>query len=202
MTTEDVKNAIRNVPDFPIKGIQFKDITTALAKPKCLKWMRDEMVRRYSNLGITQVVGIESRGFILAPAVAIELGAGFVPIRKPGKLPAETVEVSYSKEYGVDIIQMHKDALKEDDVVLIHDDILATGGSMVAAYEALLKTGKPHQVHIASVIGTPEGVEMLQKSVSDDVTLWCAAIDPGMNEHKYIVPGFGDCGDLCFGEKL
>ena len=141
MTTEDVKNAIRNVSDFPIKGIQFKDITTALAKPKCLKWMRDEMVRRYSNLGITQVVGIESRGFILAPAVAIELGAGFVPIRKPGKLPAETVEVSYSKEYGVDIIQMHKDALKEDDVVLIHDDILATGGSMAAAVELVKKSG-------------------------------------------------------------
>ena len=86
--------------------------------------------------------------------------------------------------------------------LIIVDPMLATGGSMVAAYEALLKTGKPHQVHIASVIGTPEGVEMLQKSVSDDVTLWCAAIDPGMNEHKYIVPGFGDCGDLCFGEKL
>ena len=82
------------------------------------------------------------------------------------------------------------------------DPMLATGGSMVAAYEALLKTGKPHQVHIASVIGTPEGVEMLQKSVAEDVTLWCAAIDPGMNEHKYIVPGFGDCGDLCYGEKL
>ncbi len=73
---------------------------------------------------------------------------------------------------------------------------------MVAAYEALLKTGKPSKVHIACVIATPEGVEMLQKSVADDVTLWCAAIDPGMNEHKYIVPGFGDCGDLCYGEKL
>ena len=110
MTAEEVKNAIRNVPDFPIKGIQFKDITTALAKPECLKWMRDEMVDRYKDLGITKVVGIESRGFILAPAVAIEIGAGFVPIRKPGKLPADTVEVSYAKEYGVDVIQIHKDA--------------------------------------------------------------------------------------------
>ena len=141
MTAEEVKNAIRNVPDFPIKGIQFKDITTALSRPDCLLWMRDEMVRKYKDLGITQVVGIESRGFILAPAVAIEIGAGFVPIRKPGKLPAETVEVSYAKEYGIDTIQMHKDALNENDVVLIHDDILATGGSMAAAVELVKKLG-------------------------------------------------------------
>ena len=141
MTAEEVKNAIRNVPDFPIKGIQFKDITTALAKPECLKWMRDEMVDRYKDLGITKVVGIESRGFILAPAVAIEIGAGFVPIRKPGKLPADTVEVSYAKEYGVDVIQMHKDALNKNDIVLIHDDILATGGSMSAAIQLVKKLG-------------------------------------------------------------
>ena len=141
MTAEEVKSAIRNVPDFPIKGIQFKDITTALSRPDCLLWMRDEMVRRYKDLGITQVVGIESRGFILAPAVAIEIGAGFVPIRKPGKLPAETVEVGYAKEYGIDTIQMHKDALNENDVVLIHDDILATGGSMAAAVELVKKLG-------------------------------------------------------------
>ena len=141
MTAEEVKNTIRNVPDFPIKGIQFKDITTALAKPECLKWMRDEMVDRYKDMGITKVVGIESRGFILAPAVAIEIGAGFVPIRKPGKLPADTVEVSYAKEYGVDVIQMHKDALNENDIVLIHDDILATGGSMSAAIQLVKKLG-------------------------------------------------------------
>ena len=141
MTAEEVKNSIRNVPDFPIKGIQFKDITTALANPKCLVWMKDEIVRRYRDLGVTQVVGIESRGFILAPAVAMELGAGFVPIRKPGKLPAETVEVSYAKEYGVDVIQIHKDALNENDIVLIHDDILATGGSMAAAIELVKKLG-------------------------------------------------------------
>lgn len=86
--------------------------------------------------------------------------------------------------------------------LIIVDPMLATGGSMVAAYEALLKTGRPHQVHIACVIATLEGVDMLRSNVPDDVTLWCAAIDPGMNEHKYIVPGFGDCGDLCYGEKL
>ncbi|MBO4454091.1 MAG: adenine phosphoribosyltransferase [Paludibacteraceae bacterium] len=141
MTLEEVKQAIRNVPDFPIKGIQFKDITTALAKPECLVWMRDEIVRRYRGLGITQVVGIESRGFILGPAVAMEIGAGFVPIRKPNKLPAKTVSVTYAKEYGEDTIQIHADALNENDVVLLHDDILATGGSMAAAIELVKKLG-------------------------------------------------------------
>lgn len=141
MTAEEVKALVRNVPDFPIKGIQFKDITTVLDNPEGLCWMRDEMVRRYKDLGITKIVGIESRGFILAPAVAMEIGAGFVPIRKPGKLPAETVEVSYAKEYGVDTIQIHKDALTLNDVVLIHDDILATGGSMAAAVELVRKLG-------------------------------------------------------------
>lgn len=141
MTAQQVKDAIRNVPDFPIKGIQFKDITTALQKPECLKWMRDEMVRMYKDKGITQVVGIESRGFIIGPAVAMEIGAGFVPVRKPGKLPAETVEVSYDKEYGKDTIQIHKDALSDQDVVLIHDDLLATGGTMAAAIKLVKKMG-------------------------------------------------------------
>ena len=99
------------------------------------------IVRRYKDVGITKVVGIESRGFIIAPAVAMEIGAGFVPIRKHNKLPAETVSVTYAKEYGEDIIQMHKDALNENDVVLIHDDILATGGSMAAAIELVKKLG-------------------------------------------------------------
>ena len=139
MTAEEVKLQIRNIPDFPVKGIQFKDITTALQQPKCLRWMRDEMVNLYKNKGITKIVGIESRGFIIAPAVAMELGVGFVPIRKPGKLPAETVEISYQKEYGVDTIQMHKDALCADDVVLLHDDLLATGGTMAAAIELVKK---------------------------------------------------------------
>ena len=141
MTAEEVKNAIRNVPDFPIPGIQFKDITTALARHDCLVWMRDEIVRRYRDLGITQVVGIESRGFILAPSIAMEIGAGFVPIRKHNKLPAETVSVTYAKEYGDDTIQIHKDALSPEEVVMIHDDILATGGSMEAAINLVKKLG-------------------------------------------------------------
>lgn len=103
--------------------------------------MRDEIVKLYKDKGITKVVGVESRGFIMAPAVAMELGAGFVPIRKHNKLPAETISVTYQKEYGDDTIQIHKDALNENDVVLIHDDILATGGSMEAAIELVKKLG-------------------------------------------------------------
>lgn len=141
MTAEQVKAVIRNIPDFPVKGIQFKDLTTALRQSDCLKWMKDEMIKLYQSKGITKIVGIESRGFIVAPATAIELGAGFVPIRKPGKLPAETIEVSYDKEYGTDKIQIHKDALTENDVVLLHDDLLATGGTMAAAIELVRKFG-------------------------------------------------------------
>lgn len=141
MTAEQVKAVIRNIPDFPVKGIQFKDLTTALRQSDCLKWMKDEMIKLYQDKGITKIVGIESRGFIVAPATAIELGAGFVPIRKPGKLPAETIEVSYDKEYGTDKIQIHKDALTENDVVLLHDDLLATGGTMAAAIELVRKFG-------------------------------------------------------------
>jgi len=141
MTIEQLKKDVRNVPDFPKKGIQFKDITTIIDNAEELCFMRDELVKMYRGKGITKVVGIESRGFILAPAIAMELGAGFVPIRKHNKLPAETIQASYKKEYGLDIIQMHKDALSPDDVVLIHDDILATGGSMEAAIELVRKLG-------------------------------------------------------------
>ena len=139
MKHEEVLAAIRDVKDFPVEGIVFKDITTVLSNPEYLKWMKDEIVNLYRASGITKVVGIESRGFILGPAVAMDLGAGFVPVRKPGKLPAETIEVSYAKEYGVDTIQIHADALSEDDVVLLHDDLLATGGSMAAALELVRK---------------------------------------------------------------
>ncbi|MBQ9668080.1 MAG: uracil phosphoribosyltransferase [Prevotella sp.] len=105
-------------------------------------------------------------------------------------------------EVGIHTEYMASPSAKGKTLVIV-DPMLATGGSMAAAYEALLKTGRPHRTHIACVIGTPEGVEMMRQTVGDDdVTLWCAAVDPGMNEHKYIVPGFGDCGDLCYGEKL
>ena len=169
MTAEEVKLQIRNIPDFPVKGIQFKDITTALQQPECLRWMRDEMVNLYKNKGITKIVGIESRGFIIAPAVAMELGVGFVPIRKPGKLPAETVEISYQKEYGVDTIQMHIDALCAYDVVLLHDDLLATGGTMAAAIELVKKFGvKKVYVNFLIELDFLNGRELLEKGAEVD----------------------------------
>ena len=141
MTIEEVKANIRDVIDFPIPGIIFKDLTTAFINPDCMRYFEDEMYRLYKDKGITKVVGIESRGFIMAPILSNKLGVGFVPVRKKGKLPAETIEVSYAKEYGVDIIELHKDALKPDDVVLIHADLLATGGTMKAACELVRKFG-------------------------------------------------------------
>ena len=169
MTAEEVKLQIRNIPDFPVKGIQFKDITTLLQQPDCLRWMRDEMVNLYKNKGITKIVGIESRGFIIAPAVAMELGVGFVPIRKPGKLPAETVEISYQNEYGVDTIQMHKDALCADDVGLLHDDLLATGGTMAAAIELVKKFGvKKVYVNFLIELDFLNGRQLLEKVAEVD----------------------------------
>jgi adenine phosphoribosyltransferase len=178
MTAEEVKALVRNVPDFPIKGIQFKDITTVLDNPEGLRWMRDEIVKKYKNLGISKVVGIESRGFILAPAVAIELGVGFVPIRKPNKLPAETVSVTYKKEYGNDTIQIHKDALCPNDVVLIHDDILATGGSMDAAIELVKKLGvkKIYVNCLIELIGL-HGREYLKGKAEDIYCLFGMEVD-------------------------
>ena len=141
MTTETVKQAIRNIPDFPIKGIQFKDLTTVFIKPEYLTWLRQQMIQRYAGKGITKVVGMESRGFIIAPMAAEAIGAGFVPVRKPNKLPAEVIEQTYEKEYGVDTIQIHKDALNSEDIVLLHDDLLATGGTMSAAIKLAKKIG-------------------------------------------------------------
>ena len=141
MSIEKLKESVRNIPDFPIPGIQFKDITTLFKSPENLKELTSILGEKYKNKGITKVVGIESRGFIMGPIMALELNAGFIPIRKPGKLPAETFEESYEKEYGIDTIQIHKDSLSSDDVVLIHDDLLATGGTMLAAYNLVRKMG-------------------------------------------------------------
>lgn len=142
---------LRNIPDFPIPGIQFKDVTSLFKKPECLKELNDALYELYKDSGITKVVGIESRGFVMGSALAIKLNAGFVPIRKPGKLPAETISESYSKEYGTDTIEIHKDAIDENDVVLIHDDLLATGGTMLAAYN-LVKKLNPKNVMINFLI--------------------------------------------------
>ena len=149
---------LRNIPDFPIPGIQFKDVTTLFKNPKCMKIMLNELYEIYKDRGITKVVGIESRGFVLGAALAVKLGAGFVMCRKPGKLPAETLQESYMKEYGKDTIEIHKDAIEEKDVVLIHDDLLATGGSMKAAYN-LVKRFNPQHIYINFIIElTGEGL--------------------------------------------
>ena len=132
MSKETLIKSIREIPDFPIPGILFYDVTTLFKDPWCLQELSDVMYEMYKDKGITKVVGIESRGFIMGGALAARLGAGFVMARKPGKLPAEVVEETYAKEYGTDTIQIHKDAINENDVVLLHDDLLATGGTMAA----------------------------------------------------------------------
>ncbi len=141
MSIETLKKAVRNIPDYPIPGIQFKDITTLFQSAEHIKDLSEILYEKYKGRGITKVVGIESRGFFMGPALAIKLGAGFVPVRKPGKLPYKVIEERYTKEYGEDAIQIHEDALTPEDVVLIHDDLLATGGTMVAAYSLVRKLG-------------------------------------------------------------
>ena len=142
---------LRNIPDFPIKGIQFKDVSTLFKNPECLRIMVDELYEMFKDKGITKVVGIESRGFVVGAALALRLGAGFVMCRKPGKLPADTRKATYMKEYGEDTIEIHSDAISEDDVVLLHDDLLATGGSMKAAY-GLVKEFNPRKVYLNFII--------------------------------------------------
>lgn len=137
ITLQDIIHEIRNVPDFPRKGIQFKDITTVLKQADHFSFLVDTISDIYYDKKISKVVCIESRGFILGGAIAAKLGAGFIPIRKPGKLPAETYSVEYSLEYGSDRIEVHKDALDTDDTVLLHDDLLATGGTALAAIQLL-----------------------------------------------------------------
>ncbi|MCF0198722.1 MAG: adenine phosphoribosyltransferase [Bacteroidaceae bacterium] len=151
MNNEILLKNLRNVPDFPIPGIQFKDVTTLFKDPECLRIMVDEIYELYKDKGITKVVGLESRGFVLGAAVALRLGAGFVMCRKPGKLPAQTRKATYMKEYGKDTIEIHDDAITEDDVVLIHDDLLATGGTMAAAY-GLVKGFNPKKTFINFII--------------------------------------------------
>lgn len=138
---EHLRSVVRNIPDFPIPGIQFKDVTPLFKTHESLSMLSEILIDMYKDKGITKVVGIESRGLIMGPIMALGLNAGFIPIRKPGKLPAEILEESYEKEYGLDRIQIHKDALNEDDIVILHDDLLATGGTMEAAYKLVKRMG-------------------------------------------------------------
>jgi len=172
MKIEEVKKEIRDIVDFPIPGIVFKDLTTAFKNAGCMKFFEDEMYKLYKDAGITKVVGIESRGFIMAPILGNKLGIGFVPVRKKGKLPAETIEVSYTKEYGTDTIQMHKDALTPDDIVLLHDDLLATGGTMKAACDLVRKFGvKKIYVNFLVELDALEGRKLFDKDIQVDSLL-------------------------------
>ena len=137
---------LRTIPDFPKPGVHFKDVSTLFKNPDCIREMLNELVRLYKDKGITKVVGIESRGFVMGAMLAEKLGAGFVMCRKPGKLPGETRTATYLKEYGYDTIEIHTDAIETNDVVLLHDDLLATGGSMQAAYD-LVKQFSPKAVY-------------------------------------------------------
>jgi adenine phosphoribosyltransferase len=138
---EHLKKKIRHVPDFPKPGILFYDITTLLADPAGFRATVEALADPYRGVGIEQVVGIESRGVILASAVADRLGAGFIPIRKPGKLPSTTVRESYALEYGSDALEMHEDAFRHGQPVLIIDDVLATGGTARAAANLVRRIG-------------------------------------------------------------
>ncbi|MEJ2398044.1 MAG: adenine phosphoribosyltransferase [Gammaproteobacteria bacterium] len=137
----DLKKYIRTVKNFPKPGIMFRDITTLLKEPEGLKASFNALVDFTEGLKIDKVVGIESRGFILGAMLAEKLNAGFVPIRKPGKLPAETVKEEYSLEYGTDAVEIHKDAIQPGESVLLHDDLLATGGTAKAAVNLIEKLG-------------------------------------------------------------
>lgn len=151
MTDNELIKTIRMVPDYPMKGIQFFDVTTLFKNPEAFAEVVDRICAIYKDKGITKVAGIESRGFIMGAAVASRLGAGFVPVRKPGKLPAETVSETYTKEYGRDSIEIHADSIGPDDVVLIHDDILATGGTASAAVR-LVSRFNPRAIYANFII--------------------------------------------------
>jgi adenine phosphoribosyltransferase len=138
---EDLKNIIRDIPDFPKKGIIFKDITTLLADAQSYQRMVDLLSHRYVGRKIDKVVGVEARGFIIGAALAYKLGAGVVLVRKPGKLPGETVKKSYDLEYGSDTLEIHTDAIRKGERILIADDLLATGGTISAVVDMVKGMG-------------------------------------------------------------
>lgn len=137
----DLNSCIRTVPDFPKKGVVFRDISTLLLNPEAMEYCVDTFIEKLPSGRIDKVIGIEARGFFLATLLAQRLQVGLVPVRKPGKLPYETVSASYSLEYGEDVLEMHKDAIQKGDRVLIHDDVLATGGTAAATCQLVEELG-------------------------------------------------------------
>ncbi|MGE6783962.1 adenine phosphoribosyltransferase [Ensifer adhaerens] len=157
MTTvqSELISAIRNIPDYPKPGVMFRDITTLLGNPRAFRRAIDELVHPYAGTKIDKIAGIEARGFILGGAIAHQLSSGFVPIRKKGKLPHDTVRIAYSLEYGVDEMEMHKDAIQPGEKVILVDDLIATGGTAEAATKLLKQMGA-EIVAACFVIDLPE----------------------------------------------
>ncbi len=151
----DLKSKIRTVPHWPIEGVMFRDITTLLQDPEAFKHCCDELYNRYKDEKIDVVVGIESRGFIFGAVLAYKLGVGFVPVRKPGKLPHKTISAEFEKEYGKDKMEIHEDAIKKDDKVLVVDDLIATGGTISAAIKLVEQLGG-EIVECAFIIDLPD----------------------------------------------
>ena len=148
-------DAIRTIPDYPKAGIMFRDITTLLGDARAFRRTVDELVQPFAGRKVDKVAGIEARGFILGGAVAHQLSAGFVPLRKKGKLPHQTIAVDYALEYGVDTIEMHQDAFKPGETVMLVDDLIATGGTAIAAVE-LLRRGGAEVIGAAFVVDLPD----------------------------------------------
>lgn len=151
MCEDFVKANLRAIPDFPVKGINFWDVDHLFNNPQALSQLSDSLYGQYKDKGITKVVALESRGFVMGAILAARLGAGFVMIRKKGKLPGDCVSESYTKEYGEDIIEIHTDAISEGETVLIHDDLLATGGTLGAAYR-LVSRFSPSKIYVNCMI--------------------------------------------------
>ena len=158
MNNQTLIDNLRCIPDFPKKGINFRDVTTLYKNAECMQIMLDELYELYKDKGITKIVGVESRGFVMAAALADRLKAGVVLARKPGKLPATVIKETFSKEYGVDTVEMHIDAIDQNDVILMHDDLLATGGTAKAVYK-LVEHFHPKKVYMNFIIEiTDEGL--------------------------------------------
>ena len=162
----DLKKEIREIQDYPKEGINFKDITTLVKNPSAFNFVVDSIVEEFKKKGITKVVALEARGFIFGGALANKLDAGFVPVRKKGKLPYKVINETYQLEYGEDWIEMHTDGLESNDVVLIHDDILATGGTALAALNLVKKLGV-NKIYFSFVCDL-EFIDTPQKQILQD----------------------------------
>ncbi len=170
----DLKDIIRTIPDYPKPGIQFRDVTTLLGHPRAFRRAVDELVQPYAGQKIDKVAGIEARGFILGGAVAHQLSAGFIPLRKKGKLPHEVITESYELEYGVDAMEMHKDAVEPGERVLLVDDLIATGGTALAACK-LLRKAEAEIVGAAFIICLPDlggDTRLAEQGVSPSYLTW------------------------------